>query len=113
MKVKKHHQLKNNSAPTLSGVRPLGTLFVFFFVSGFSVQAVGLQETTTPRTFADWCLNKNNLSVETLHTINALLQVAKTTDCNQASKLLSAPTRFSLDSNQLTDLKPLSRSEER
>ena len=108
MKVKKHHQLKNNSAPTLSGVRPLGTLFVFFFVSGFSVQAVGLQETTTPRTFADWCLNKNNLSVETLHTINALLQVAKTTDCNQASKLLSALTELSLDSNQIADLKPLS-----
>ncbi len=59
MKVKKHHQLKNNSATTLSGVRPLGTLFVFFFVSCFPAYAVSLQETTTPRTFADWCLNKN------------------------------------------------------
>jgi internalin A len=78
------------------------------FVSSFPVQAVGLQETTTPRTFADWCLNKNNLSVETLHTINALLQVAKTTDCNQASKLLSALSELSLSSNQIADLKPLS-----
>jgi len=108
MKVKKHHQLKNNSATTLSGVRPLGTLFVFFFVSSFPVQAVSLQETTTPKTFADWCLNKNNLSVETLRTIDALLQVAKTTDCNQASKLLSALTELFLDSNQIADLKPLS-----
>jgi internalin A len=108
MKVKKHHQLKNNSATTLSGVRPLGTLFVFFFVSSFPVQAVSLQETTTPRTFADWCLNKNKLSVETLHTINTLLQVAETTDCNQASKLLSDLTELSLDSNQIADLKPLS-----
>ena len=108
MKVKKHHQLKNNSATTLLGVRPLGILFVFFFVSSFPVQVVSLQETTTPRTFADWCLNKNNRSVETLRTINALLQVAKTTDCNQASKLLSALTKLSLDRNQIADLKPLS-----
>ena len=108
MKVKKHHQLKNNSATTLSGFRPLGTLFVFFFVSSFPVQAISLQKTTTLRTFADWCLNKNNLSVETRHTINALLQVAKTNDCNQASKLLSALTELSLDNNQIADLKPLS-----
>ena len=108
MKVKKHHQIKNNLASTLSGVRPLGTLFVFLFVSCFPVQAVSLQETTTPKTFADWCLNKNKLSVETLRTINTLLQVAETTDCNQASKLLSALTELYLGSNQIADLKPLS-----
>ncbi len=108
MKVKKHHQLKNNSVTTLSGVRPLGTLFVFFFVSCFPAYAVPFQETTTSKTFADWCLNKNKESVETLQTINALLQVANTTDCNQASKLLSALTELSLDDNQIADLKPLS-----
>jgi internalin A len=108
MKVCKYLKLNKNPASTLPGFRPLGTLALFLFVSSFPVQAVGLQETTTPRTFADWCLNKNNLSVETLHTINALLQVAKTTDCNQASKLLSALTELSLDSNQIADLNPLS-----
>jgi internalin A len=46
--------------------------------------------------------------VETLHTINALLQVAKTTDCNQASKLLSALTTLTLFGNQISDLRPLS-----
>src|SRR4028119_1396538 len=108
MKVFKHHQLNKNLANTLSGFRPPGTLALFLFVSCCPVQAVSLQETTTPKTFADWCLNKNKESVETLHTINALLQVAKTTDCNQASKLLSALTELSLDSNQIADLKPLS-----
>jgi internalin A len=108
MKVCKHLKLNKNPASTLPGFRPLGTLALFLFVSSFPVQAVELQETTTPRTFADWCLNKNNLSVETLHTINALLQVAKTTDCNQASKLLSALSELSLSSNQIADLKPLS-----
>jgi hypothetical protein len=67
-----------------------------------------LQETTTPRTFADWCLNKANLSGETLHTVDALLQVAKTQDCNQADKLLSTRTSLSLRNNKIADLKPLS-----
>jgi hypothetical protein len=106
MKVKKHHQLKNNSATTLSGVRPLGTLFVFFFVSCFPAYAVPFQETTTPKTFADWCLNKTNLSLETKHTIDAMLQVAKTTDCDQASKLLSTLTELALPSRQIADLIP-------
>jgi internalin A len=108
MKVCKHLKLNKNPASTLPGFRPLGTLALFLFVSSFPVQAVGLQEATTPRTFADWCLNKNNLSVETLHTINALLQVAKTTDCNQASKLLSPLTTLTLFGNQISDLRPLS-----
>jgi internalin A len=46
--------------------------------------------------------------VETLHTINALLQVAQTIDCNQASKLLWALTELSLFDNQIANLKPLS-----
>jgi internalin A len=57
------------------------------------------KETTIPRTFTDWCLNKNQESVETLHTIDVLLQVAQTTDCHQASELLS--TRTELYINQL------------
>jgi internalin A len=108
MKVKKHHQLKNNSATTLSGVRSLGTLFVFFFVSCFPAYAVPFQETTTARTFADWCLNKHNLKVETKRTIDVLLQVAKTADCHQGSSLLSTRTELDLNNNQITDLKPLS-----
>jgi internalin A len=108
MKVKKHHQLKNNSATTLSGVRPLGTLFVFFFVSCFPAYAVPFQETTTPKTFTDWCLNKANLSLETKHTIDAMLQMAETQDCNQAQKLLSIRTELSLNNNKITDLTPLS-----
>ena len=108
MKVCKHLKLNKNLASTLPGIRPLGTLALFLFVSSFPVQAVSLQETTTPRTFADWCLNKNNLTAETLHTVDVLLQVAETTDCNQADKFLSALTILILDNNQITDLKPLS-----
>ncbi len=108
MKVCKHLKLNKNPASTLPGVRPLGTLALFLFASSFPAQAVSLQETTTPRTFADWCLNKANWSVETLHTIDALLKVVETTDCNQADKLLSTRIELSLRNNKITDLRPLS-----
>jgi internalin A len=108
MKVKKHHQLKNNSATTLSGVRSLGTLFVFLLVSSFPAQAIPLPETTNPRTFADWCLNKANSSWEIKHTVNALLLEAKTQDCHQAEKLLSTRTELSLSGSVIADLRPLS-----
>ena len=78
MKVKKHPQLNMNPVFSRSGVRPLAALFVFLFVSSFPASAVPSKETTTPRTFADWCLDRNNLSVETLHTVDVLLQEAKT-----------------------------------
>ncbi|HEY9599626.1 MAG TPA: leucine-rich repeat protein, partial [Cyanophyceae cyanobacterium] len=108
MKVCKHLKLNKNLRRTIPGFRPLGSLALFLFVSSIPVQAVSLQETTTPKTFADWCLNKNNQSVEAIHTINALLRVAETTDCNQASKRLSALTELDLSTNQIIDIKPLS-----
>ena len=108
MKGCKSLKLSKNLVSTLPSIRPLGTLALFLLVSSFPAQAASLQKIATPKTFADWCLNKNNLSVETKHTIDALLQVAETTDCNQASKLLSALTQLYLGSNQIADLKPLS-----
>jgi len=83
-------------------------LVVGKFLSGSTAEAIPWKQTTNPKTFADWCLNKANLSVETKHTVNAMLQQAKTTDCHQAEKLLSTRTQLSLNNNQITDLKPLS-----
>jgi internalin A len=108
MKVKKLPQLNMNPVFTLSGVRPLATLAFFLFVSSCSARAILFQQTTNPRTFADWCLDRNNLSVETLHTIDVLLKVAKTQDCHQAGNLLSTRTELDLNDNQIADLRPLS-----
>jgi len=108
MDIKKHPQLNIIKALTLLGVRPLKILFVFLFVACFPASAASFQETTTPKTFADWCLDRNNLSVETLRTVDVLLRVAETTDCNQASSLLSTRTNLSLNDKQIADLKPLS-----
>jgi hypothetical protein len=106
--VKKPPQLNMNPALTLPDVRPLATLFIFLLVSSLPVKASLSPETTTPKTFADWCLNKANLSRETLHTIDVMLQEAKTQDCHQAEKLLSTLTKLVLWGKQIADLRPLS-----
>ena len=108
MKVKKHLLINMNRAFTLSDVRPLAALALFLFVPSFPAQGFPTQETTTPKTFADWCLNKANLSVETFRTVQALLTVAQTKDCAQADELLSNRTELYLAYNSITDLKPLS-----
>ncbi len=110
MKIKKHPQLNLNLAipRTLPPFRPLATLLVFLSVSCSAAKTASLPQTTTARTFADWCLNKANSSVQTHLTVDVLLRVAKTTDCNQASSLLSTRTELSLNNNQITDLTPLS-----
>ncbi|MBD1804085.1 leucine-rich repeat domain-containing protein [Microcoleus sp. FACHB-SPT15] len=97
-----------NPALTPPGVRFLGTFFGFLFVASFPASAVPLYEATTPRNFADWCLNKTTESLEARHTVNVLLQVANTPDCHQAEKLLSTLTELSLYDKQITDLRPLS-----
>ena len=97
-----------NPALTFPDVRPLATLLVFLFVSSLPAKAFPSNDTTTPKTFADWCLNQANSSRETLHTIDALLREAKTQDCHQAEKLLSTLTNLVLRGKQITDLRPLS-----
>ena len=78
-------------------------------VSSFPADAVSLQETTIlPQRFADWCLNKANLPPDTRHTVDVLLQEAGTQECDRADKQLSTLPFLSLNSNRITDLKPLS-----
>ena len=108
MKVKKHPQRNSYKTLIVPSVRHLSSLFVFLFASSFPAYAVLQEVTTIPITFADWCLNKTRESVQTQLTVDLLLQEAKTTDCHQASELLSTRTELSLVSNQITDLRPLS-----
>jgi hypothetical protein len=78
MKRNKHLTLNTYKALILSGIRFLATLTLFLFVSSFPAKAISSQETTTPKSFADWCLNQHKESVATQHTIDVLLQVAQT-----------------------------------
>ena len=84
------------------------TLTLFLSISGFPASVIPLEQTSTPRRFVDWCLNKAKLTSATRHTVEVLLQQAKTQDCDQADRYLSTHTILVLSNNQITDLKPLS-----
>ncbi|MFM6205814.1 leucine-rich repeat domain-containing protein, partial [Planktothrix sp.] len=60
------------------------------------------------KTFAEWCKNQNQLGEETKHTIEVLLKVAETTDCNQANQALSQITTLNLNYGEISDSRPLS-----
>ena len=60
------------------------------------------------RTFADWCRQKADLSPETKHTVEVLLKIAGTTECDAANQKLSSLTALGLiDDNKISDIKPL------
>ncbi len=58
--------------------------------------------------FTDWCRHKDSLSEEARHTVEALLKQAKTSDYNEANKVLSNFIKLNLVYDEITDLAPLS-----
>ncbi|MDB9455141.1 trypsin-like peptidase domain-containing protein, partial [Dolichospermum circinale CS-541/06] len=60
------------------------------------------------QTFTEWCQQKANLSQQRRRTVEVLLQVAKTQNCDQANQTLTNLTELNLNGNQISDIKPLS-----
>ncbi|MFN5891038.1 MAG: leucine-rich repeat domain-containing protein [Dolichospermum sp.] len=60
------------------------------------------------QTFTEWCQQKANLSQQRRRTVEVLLQVAKTQNCDQANQTLTKLTSLYLTGNQISDIKPLS-----
>jgi Leucine Rich repeats (2 copies) len=59
--------------------------------------------------FADWCLHKDKLSEEAKKTVKELLGIAKTSDCYQASEILSNCTELKyFQEYWIRDISPLS-----
>src|SRR4028119_563628 len=58
--------------------------------------------------FADWCKHKNRLTREARHTVEMLLEIAGTSDCDEALKVLLNLTELHLNENQITDITSLS-----
>ncbi|HAO12629.1 MAG TPA: leucine Rich Repeat (LRR)-containing protein, partial [Planktothrix sp. UBA8407] len=75
---------------------------------GISNSSLSAPPSTEFKTFAQWCENQNQLGEKTKHTIEMLLKVAETTDCNQANQTLSQIITLDLERNQITDISPLS-----
>ena len=58
--------------------------------------------------FADCCKHKNRLTTEARHTVEILLEIAGTSDCDEANRVLSNLTELHLSSNKITDITPVS-----
>jgi internalin A len=63
---------------------------------------------TTYDNFRDWCKHKENISDEAKHTVEILLQISDTSECDLANELLSNTTELNLKLTQITDISPLS-----
>jgi internalin A len=60
------------------------------------------------RSFKDWCVSKTTLPASAQKTVNALLEVAETQDCQAADNHLRNLTRLNLDHKGLSNLEPIS-----
>jgi CHAT domain-containing protein len=60
------------------------------------------------QSFSQWCSNLDRLSKDQKHTVEALLQVAGTTDCATAEQMLLGAGFVNLNSQQIVDITPLS-----
>ena len=67
------------------------------------------KQSTQPQRFAQWCQCQSTISGATKHTINALLKIAKTNDCELADTKLRSITYLNLRDNRISDLRPLVR----
>jgi internalin A len=83
---------------------PVVAIAIFSSTLGFYTPKV----TATPKTFKEWCEQKASLPQETKHTVEALLNVAKTQNCNQANQILTKLIYLDLKKNKISDIKPLS-----
>jgi internalin A len=75
--------------------------------NGLSAKAAETRSGNSRRTFADWCREKADLSPEAKHTVEVLLEIAETTECDAANQTLSSFTELLLRDNQISDIKPL------
>jgi internalin A len=82
----------------------LFALSLLLQISSFKI--VSARESST-KTFAQWCQQKNDLSSEAKYTIDVLLRRSGTKDCQQADRNLSKLNQLNLNSNQISDSRPL------
>jgi internalin A len=68
--------------------------------------AIATQQ-SKPKTFAQWCQQRNSVPAATKLTIDLLLTEAGTQDCKQANSKLINLTRLDLSDAKISDLQPL------
>ena len=58
------------------------------------------------QTFEEWCINQESLTVEKRQTVEILLEVAETEECDRAQSILKQVEDLTLKNRQITDLSP-------
>lgn len=76
---------------------------VLYHLPGFAATT-----TNTFDRFGDWCLTQKTRSQAQQHTIQILLEQAKTQDCQKAEQILSNTPQLNLGNRQIQDISPLS-----
>ena len=59
------------------------------------------------KSFAQWCKEKDTLSVATVKTIDVLLKQAKTQNCKSADATLTKLTELTIRESKISDLRPI------
>jgi len=96
----KHMKLPKSIALTCCAILALSG-------NGLSAKAAEMRSGNSRRTFAHWCRQKADLSPEAKRTVEVLLKLAKTTECDAANQKLSSLTGLGLINYQISDIKPL------
>ena len=60
-----------------------------------------------PKSFEQWCMQKDFLPAATKKTVGVLLKTAKTQDCKLADSKLNSLSELYLVGNQISDIKPI------
>jgi internalin A len=84
-----------------------GCAILALSANGLSAKAAETRSGNMRRTFADWCRQKADLSHKAKHTVEVLLKIAETTECDAANLKLSSLTGLGLINSQISDIKPL------
>lgn len=79
------------------------TLFIGFWPAASHAQV----NTDTFQGFRDWCQHREQLSREEQHTVETILNVVVTDDCNRAEEMLSSLSALVLIDRQIESLTPL------
>jgi internalin A len=62
---------------------------------------------TKPKSFAQWCSQKESVSAGARHTIDVLLKETGSKNCKKADRLLKNLTELDLYKKKISDLEPL------
>ncbi|MFM6152595.1 MAG: hypothetical protein ACKO3K_11540 [Cuspidothrix sp.] len=68
-----------------------------------NIRAIATPE-KTPKTFTQWCQQKSTLPPQTKRTVDVLLEIADTQDCNQANQTLTQLQQLNLREKQIRDI---------